>query len=221
MNGGGGEGCARGAVSQVLSKWVTVETRGLDSKPLQFAVATMTGGAVSAISGGKFATGAQTAAFGYLFNEVAAAMKGEMQHTQRYHEYTLDNKICDYSQSGCSLANLKNDFGALSWPGSNVTEPSKTGDIRFARYGILLGGFVTQEVFDDGTMVVNKTTKIHLLDPGSISRKLYAGYDGIYVSTIGQGWGKFPTLNVDLGKAMFNDLDWKLRQRFCVKYASC
>jgi hypothetical protein len=71
MSGGGGEGCARGAVSQVLSKWVTVETRGLDSKPLQFAVATMTGGAVSAISGGKFATGAQTAAFGYLYNELS------------------------------------------------------------------------------------------------------------------------------------------------------
>jgi hypothetical protein len=32
----------------------------------------MTGGAVSAISGGKFATGAQTAAFGYLFNELAS-----------------------------------------------------------------------------------------------------------------------------------------------------
>jgi hypothetical protein len=71
MSGGGGEGCARGAVSQVISKWVTVETRGLDSKALQFAAATMTGGAVSAISGGKFATGAQTAAFGYLFNELS------------------------------------------------------------------------------------------------------------------------------------------------------
>jgi lysozyme len=79
MNGGGGEGCARGAVSQVISKWVTVETRGLGSKPLQFAVATMTGGAVSAISGGKFATGAQTAAFGYLFNELAKSTSCEQR----------------------------------------------------------------------------------------------------------------------------------------------
>jgi hypothetical protein len=34
----------------------------------QFAAATIAGGTTSAITGGKFATGAQTAAFGYLFN---------------------------------------------------------------------------------------------------------------------------------------------------------
>jgi hypothetical protein len=67
MNGGGGEGCARGAVSQVISKWVTLRTETW-SPAGQFAAATIAGGTTSAITGGKFATGAQTAAFGYLFN---------------------------------------------------------------------------------------------------------------------------------------------------------
>jgi hypothetical protein len=69
MNGGGGEGCARGAVSQVISKWVTNNTAGRNWHPAaHFAVATISGGTMSVITGGKFATGAQTAAFGYLFN---------------------------------------------------------------------------------------------------------------------------------------------------------
>jgi hypothetical protein len=67
MNGGGGEGCARGAVSQVISKWVTIKTDRWHPAG-QFAAATIAGGTTSAITGGKFATGAQTAAFGYLFN---------------------------------------------------------------------------------------------------------------------------------------------------------
>jgi hypothetical protein len=70
MNGGGGEGCARGAVSQVISKWVTLRTETWGPAG-QFAAATIAGGTTSAITGGKFATGAQTAAFGYLFNQLA------------------------------------------------------------------------------------------------------------------------------------------------------
>jgi hypothetical protein len=74
MNGGGGEGCARGAVSQVISKWVTLRTETW-SPAGQFAAATIAGGTTSAITGGKFATGAQTAAFGYLFNELMHSAK--------------------------------------------------------------------------------------------------------------------------------------------------
>jgi hypothetical protein len=74
MNGGGGEGCARGAVSQVISKWVTVKTDTWGPAG-QFAAATIAGGTTSALTGGKFATGAQTAAFGYLFNALAKRLK--------------------------------------------------------------------------------------------------------------------------------------------------
>jgi hypothetical protein len=39
----------------------------------QFAATTIAGGTTSVITGGKFATGAQTAAFGYLFNACMSA----------------------------------------------------------------------------------------------------------------------------------------------------
>jgi D-alanyl-D-alanine carboxypeptidase len=58
----GGSNCARGAASQVISKWVTIKSDG------NFIAATVAGGTASVITGGKFASGAQTAAFGYLFN---------------------------------------------------------------------------------------------------------------------------------------------------------
>jgi hypothetical protein len=71
----GGGNCARGAASQVISKWVTVNTD--DWHPAgQFAAATVSGGAVSLVTGGKFANGAQTAAFGYLFNAALAKLSG-------------------------------------------------------------------------------------------------------------------------------------------------
>jgi hypothetical protein len=56
-NGGGSAGCARGAASQVLSKWVTVETQQGWTKPAQFAAATVAGGTASMITGGKFGNG--------------------------------------------------------------------------------------------------------------------------------------------------------------------
>jgi RHS repeat-associated protein len=64
----GGE-CAKGAAAQVFSKFVTVNTRGSLDSFSRGVIATVAGGTASVITGGKFASGAQTAAFGYLFKE--------------------------------------------------------------------------------------------------------------------------------------------------------
>jgi RHS repeat-associated protein len=63
----GGGSCARGALAEVVSKGATNSSQGLNDFS-KGVVTTLTGGAVSAITGGKFVDGAQTAAFGYLFN---------------------------------------------------------------------------------------------------------------------------------------------------------
>lgn len=66
----GGGDCARGAVAQVFSKFVTVETRGMGlDRYTRSVIATVAGGAASVMTGGKFSDGARTAAMGYLFNE--------------------------------------------------------------------------------------------------------------------------------------------------------
>jgi hypothetical protein len=68
-----GGNCGRGAASQVFSKFVTVQTRGMDlDRVSRGVIASVAGGAASAISGGKFRDGAFTAAMGYLFNECGA-----------------------------------------------------------------------------------------------------------------------------------------------------
>jgi RHS repeat-associated protein len=62
-----GAGCGRGAAAAVVGKFASNLT--YNANPVVgFAVATVAGGTASVITGGKFASGAKTAAFGYLFN---------------------------------------------------------------------------------------------------------------------------------------------------------
>jgi RHS repeat-associated protein len=64
----GGGSCARGALAQAFSKYITVESSGISNVLIHGTIASVSGGAVSVITGGKFSDGARTAAFGYLFN---------------------------------------------------------------------------------------------------------------------------------------------------------
>ena len=65
-----GGNCARGAAAQLASKWATIKTDGMKwSTEQQFVAATVVGGSVSVIGGGKFANGALTGTAGYLFNQ--------------------------------------------------------------------------------------------------------------------------------------------------------
>jgi RHS repeat-associated protein len=68
-----GGGCGRGAASAVVGKAVTLGIGGpsySQDGPRKFVAATLAGGISSKVAGGHFGTGAQTAAFGYLFNQM-------------------------------------------------------------------------------------------------------------------------------------------------------
>jgi hypothetical protein len=69
--GGGAEGCARGAASAVIGKYVTNTTNSWGVGVAQFTAATVAGGVTSVMLGGTFQNGAATAAYGYLFNYCA------------------------------------------------------------------------------------------------------------------------------------------------------
>jgi hypothetical protein len=185
MSGGGGEGCARGAVSQVISKWVTVETRGLDSKALQFAVATMTGGAVSAISGGKFATGAQTAAFGYLFNCLAHKCNGAdySEKDSNFHEYgPFASSVCDTAAAGC-LDAARQQLMCNSAPGQSAC--AVVG--REISQGLSGGNPITQYAASPD-MVINGTSPGHVFHDGYVVRWLSVNDAGIaQIWTYGRG----------------------------------
>jgi RHS repeat-associated protein len=182
---------------------------------MQHAVA---GGIGSVIGGGKFENGAVTAAFGYLFNEVAHAMKAEQGYTNNYHEYELSTKICGASDAACTMQNVQPIFARNSYPGGLGLDAVQEGDVRFAQHGILLGGFVQQSVSGEGLSVTNTTTVAHVLNPGYIVRSLVSRPDGIYVDTIGVGWGNFRQANIWAGKnVIFPSLDNKIRWTYCAQ----
>lgn len=95
-----GGACGQGAAAAVFGKYATVsigDTFGV--KPGQFngyqmAATMVAGGVGSVIAGGKFENGATTAAFGYLFNELAH----QTTKAQRGYEATFypdDHMVCD------------------------------------------------------------------------------------------------------------------------------
>ncbi|RYH15824.1 MAG: hypothetical protein EON54_28525, partial [Alcaligenaceae bacterium] len=68
-----GANCGSGAASAVFGKYTSNQIGGWDPQGINAdlargAAATVAGGFGSVIAGGKFDNGAQTAAFGYLFN---------------------------------------------------------------------------------------------------------------------------------------------------------
>lgn len=69
-----GSGCGRGAASAVVGKFATNMSEGIHPAG-QFTIAVVAGGTTSVITGGKFANGARTAAYGYLFNYLAHVHK--------------------------------------------------------------------------------------------------------------------------------------------------
>ncbi len=65
-----GDQCGSGALAAGVAKAATFAIDGLDPIGKGIAVSVI-GGTASTIGGGKFANGAQTAAYGYLFNELS------------------------------------------------------------------------------------------------------------------------------------------------------
>jgi hypothetical protein len=74
----GGGSCGQGATSAVFGKYTTVSIGGTPGhfNAYQFTATVIAGGVGSVIAGGKFKNGAETAAFGYLFNSLAHMLEG-------------------------------------------------------------------------------------------------------------------------------------------------
>ncbi|WP_309386024.1 hypothetical protein [Cerasicoccus frondis] len=83
---------------------------------LQTTAASMVGGTASVIAGGKFANGAYSAAFGYLFDQVAS---GRAQKVQRPEFYTFneDGLLVSYEPTAAQLANFDSAMAELAGAG--------------------------------------------------------------------------------------------------------
>jgi RHS repeat-associated protein len=168
MNGGGGEGCARGAVSQVISKWVTNNTAGRNWHPAaHFAVATISGGTMSVITGGKFATGAQTAAFGYLFNCVANKCNGTDYGKDKdwFHEYGYSSDSFGHRSDEGAWAAARAQLACGSAPGqAECGIPGKLTE------SVLWGGNPVTHFMPNSDIMINGTDPAHDLHDGYVVR---------------------------------------------------
>lgn len=223
----GGNGCARGATSAYASKWATVHTADW-SGPAQFMATIVAGGTTSAIGGGRFANGALSAAYGYLFNELMHSGYGGSEADRRgragyqsdnyvssgYHEYHVETVICDVSQVGCTEQAVFDQLRRYPAP-QRFGAPDRdvgvnNGDQSFA----LSVGMVKHWV--GNRLVVNMTLSYeHILDPGVVFRSVVTAGNQIIVRTDGYGYGLFPQINS--GRAA--NLIWSVRTDSKIKAA--
>jgi hypothetical protein len=91
-----GGGCRSGAIPAGFAELVgpRIPTEGVAANTVKFAVL---GGAGATLSGGKFANGALTGSFGYLFNEVGHL--GQRGYAPTFYD---DGTVCNAGLAGCT-----------------------------------------------------------------------------------------------------------------------
>jgi RHS repeat-associated protein len=93
-----GSGCGRGAMSAASGHWMTVESNG------DFLKTVLASGTASVIGGGKFANGAMTGAFGYLFNYLQHGRDLTPEEGERISDNAAKWKDTPYATAGTQLA---------------------------------------------------------------------------------------------------------------------
>ena len=167
------------------------------------------GGLASVAGGGKFANGAVTGAFQYLFND---ALHGDPRHYDpsdpNYHHFDFTESLCSFGEDGCTVPAAKDALLLFAGPGQDV--PAFAGHTLTAQDPIWTGlsaGPIIQSVSADGLSVTNATLPGHMFDAGYITRSLVITDDGISIRTVGEGTGADPELNAILGPAAFQWLN--------------
>ncbi|MFN9731349.1 MAG: hypothetical protein ACK59M_13025, partial [Pseudomonadota bacterium] len=219
-----------GFLSAGVTKWLSpaVSSIGMGDGERSFAdlaaqtVASATiGGTASAITGNGFGSGAQTAAFQYLFNQVVHDRLKALEILQREkimpadrtgafpssHEYSHLDRICELSSTGCSVDNVFNGVRRYPAPGADGSLRVETGMITNVRIpGMLFGtDYVLHQVNHSAYRVFNFTLGDHVLNPGWVSRSVFEAAGGVYVHTYGQGTGSNP-IGINSNRSIVNQV---------------
>ena len=206
-----GNKCGPGFLSAAFSQ-AALPLKG--NNPIMGILSSMViGGTASVLGGGKFSNGAETAAFGYLFNCLAhECLSKYWDHdAPGYHSYSLMSPIlCNIVESGCVPA-AQNELLCDSAPGQS----------QCAKVGVLVqnnltgGNNVTQYAFNPN-LIVNGTSDGHLFEDGYVMRSIQVDSLGnVRILTYGEGVNieKFglpasdvAALNIRLGIALFQNI---------------
>jgi hypothetical protein len=141
------------------------------------AISATIGGLASVAGGGKFANGAVTGAFGYLFNSVT------------HHQYNTTSLICALSQPGCTFDNVMDALVHHPF----LFPPDGVGE---GRNWVPPFGYVTTTANWDTYTVTNVTQTDHFFYDGQVVHQIlqkddivYHGHvePGLVISTTGTG----------------------------------
>jgi len=178
------------------------------------AASGVVGGLASLAVGGRFADGAVTASFGYMFNN---ALHGDSRNYDpndpSYHQYPNVSYICSIGgDDGCSVAAVWDGLKLYAAPGQ--MGPAYTGNTVFvAAFGLFPLGTIEQDVDDTNMSIVNATKPGNFIDPGYVDRSVVVNGGSIYIYTFGEGTGVLSGLNSYFGPAQFRSLDDQIRYR--------
>jgi hypothetical protein len=210
-----GGSCQSGALAGGASTTATLFTAGQFPDPWHnpgdlfagTAISATVGGFASVAGGGKFANGAVTGAFGYLFSPQAGD-KGEGAYAwadwdSASHQYGYRDYICDTSQVGCTVANAFQGLLRNAYPGQpegTIVQPDKT-------YYVTGGNPIHVEINYDQLYIINVTDPGHMFYNGTVTRWVEQEGNQIYLGTFGSGtnsWVGNATENWLAGELGFN-----------------
>ena len=167
------------------------------------------------ISGGKFADGAETAAFSYAFNTLAHDLHQRYSPSRSwYHQYESDWAVCKADQEWCTQQlGLETLVAGYSYPGQD--QPITNGQRSAVSFMGISPGHIYTYV-DPGTYsIFNVTDTDHILYNGYVERSLIWKGDTLYLRTYGEGNNRGPLswfTNVTTWAPAFNQTNYQFQQ---------
>lgn len=203
INGGK---CGPGFLSASFSKaMIPVTAPMIRVDPLAGTViSAVVGGAGALLGGGKFANGALTAAFGYLFNcghDPGTCMSDQFSDDPRGHEYEHNLEyttyICVFPDINCSREIVLEGVMRFPAPFSSGSRMVNTGDISYAGFA---GLNPVMHVVDRANFAVfNLTQPGHWFQDASGAGYVYRNVQqdkiGVFIQTYGAGNGPLKNIN--------------------------
>jgi hypothetical protein len=182
-----GGDCGRGAATAGFTKAAGAYSPSFDGVAANTVKYAIIGGTVEVIGGGKFANGATTGAFQYLFNCLASKCNGaDYKDKSPGHENSpySSPELCNLSTNGC-MAAARTELACNSAPGQSACNGVGKGDVRTALIG---SNNVVTQYMPNENMIINGTSMGHRYHDGYIVR--WIGVDsagGVRIWTYGIG----------------------------------
>ncbi|SSC09038.1 RHS repeat-associated core domain-containing protein [bacterium endosymbiont of Bathymodiolus sp. 5 South] len=168
------------------------------------------GGTISVIGGGKFANGAQTGAFRYLFNDSFDHLISKGSHD---YERT-SSVVCSTSSQGCSIKNVALQVQKVGAFPNQKSAVLNNGTAQL--FDVALLPLNSDDIFSipTSTGVVNVTLPNHVLYLGVVTRDVVLINNSIYIRTQGSGRGYWGGINNFLKDNVWSPIDQKVINKF-------